>query len=273
MLSRVHNVMNIGQPDSDDGDNLRLASGTTVPADGTAGYVTGCLFLHTDGSAGTTNYQNEGTAASSAFVAVAALTAAQEALLSATAGVATASKALILDSGGDLTSGSIILSDLPTTAGVGITVAADSFVSGVQKVGTLFKTTIVLEVDGLNGGGTADDIIGDDGTGAAHLGQITAARNGTIFAGSMTCLEAPSGEDADIDLHSADEATGVEDTAISALSNVAKLVNAGDWTAGALKPLTLFPAADQYLYLTNGDVTTSGGLYSGGIFLIELWGK
>ena len=180
---------------------------------------------------------------------------------------------LCVDAAAGTWAGPIINTDMATSAGVGITGAADSVVYGVQRIGTLYKTSIVIEVDGLNGGATADDIIGDDGSGVAHLGQITAVRNGTIFAGAMTCLELPAGEDVDIDLHSADESTGVEDTAISALSNVAKLVNAGDWTAGALKPLTLFPAADQYLYLTNGDVTTSGGLYSGGIFLIEMWGK
>lgn len=191
-------------------------------------------------------------------------------LLGATAGTATASTALVLDSSGEVTAGPLILSDLPTTAGVGITGTADNFASGVQKIGSLFKTTIVIDVDGLNCGGTAGDVIGADGAGAAHLGQITAARNGTIFAGRMTCLELPTGGDPDIDLYSAAEATGVEDTAITALTET-QLVNSADLVAGTVLPLTAFPAADEYLYLVCG--TATAGTYTAGLIEIVLWGK
>jgi len=78
-------------------EGLLSSSGATVPTAGTSGYQTGCIFQHTDGGAGTAFYINEGTFASCAFEAVAGLTAAQEALLGATAGTATASKAIILD--------------------------------------------------------------------------------------------------------------------------------------------------------------------------------
>jgi hypothetical protein len=45
-----------------------LASGVTVPADGTAGYQPGCLFQHTDGTTNATVlYCNIGTAASCDF--------------------------------------------------------------------------------------------------------------------------------------------------------------------------------------------------------------
>jgi hypothetical protein len=46
------------------------AYGTTVPADGSAGYATGCIFRHTDGTAGTALYCNEGTDTSCNFDAV-----------------------------------------------------------------------------------------------------------------------------------------------------------------------------------------------------------
>lgn len=52
------------------GVGILLAYGTTVPADGADGYATGCLFIHTDGTAGTTLYCNEGTADSADFDAV-----------------------------------------------------------------------------------------------------------------------------------------------------------------------------------------------------------
>ena len=53
-----------------DAGDLILCHGTTVPADASAGYAVGCLFIHTDGAAGTALYCNEGTNASSDFDAV-----------------------------------------------------------------------------------------------------------------------------------------------------------------------------------------------------------
>jgi len=165
----------------------------------------------------------------------------------------------------------VILDDMAATAGVGITGAADSFASKVEKIGTLFKTTIVIDIDGLNCGGTADDIIGDDGTGAASLGQITAARNGTIFAGTLRCIEAPTTGDEDIDLWSADAGAGVEDTAMSAQTGEIKHTDGGNLAAGTEVPLTTYPADTQFLYLACG--TSTAGEYASGILVIELWGK
>ena len=69
MIDRVCSLLRI-KPPSVEAEGLLLASGTTVPADGTAGYQTGCLFQHTDGGAGTALYVNEGTVASCDFDAV-----------------------------------------------------------------------------------------------------------------------------------------------------------------------------------------------------------
>lgn len=41
--------------------------GVTKPADGLVGYATGCLFVKTDGGAGTALYVNEGTHLSADF--------------------------------------------------------------------------------------------------------------------------------------------------------------------------------------------------------------
>jgi hypothetical protein len=166
---------------------------------------------------------------------------------------------------------STLAGNVANTAGVGITGTADSYVTSVEKIGSIIKTTILIEVDGLNSGGTADDIVGADGAGVAHLGQITAAVNGTIFAGKITCLETPTGGDPDVDLWYANEATGVENTAISALTGETQCIDHGDWTGGEQGNLTAMPAADKYLYLTTGDATEA--TYTAGIFLIELYGK
>ena len=50
--------------------HILIAFGITVPADGKPGYATGCLFIHTDGGAGTSLYANEGTSSSADFDAV-----------------------------------------------------------------------------------------------------------------------------------------------------------------------------------------------------------
>lgn len=165
---------------------------------------------------------------------------------------------------------SVILDGLATTAGSGIDGIATSFTESVEKVGDLFKTTILIDLTGLRST-AAGDIIGDDGTSnPCHIGQITAARNGTIFAGKITCLEAPLGGDPDIDLYSATEATGTEDDAITGLTET-QLINSGDHVVNAFKSLTAFPAANEYLYMVAGATTNAD--YTAGILLIELYGK
>lgn len=154
-------------------------------------------------------------------------------------------------------------------AGIGITGAAASFTTSVEKIGSIIKTTIIIDLAGLNSGGVADDVIGDDGSGVAHLGQITAAVNGTIISGKLTCLETPATGDDDIDVYSATENTGVEDTAIGDLTETA-LCNSGDLVAGTEVALAA-PAADQFLYLVGG--TGGDATYSAGILKLEFWGK
>lgn len=153
-------------------------------------------------------------------------------------------------------------------AGIGITGAAAYFNSSVTRFGNLIKTEILIDLTGLNSGGAADDIIGDDGTGVAHLGQITAAVNGTIIAGRLKCLETPATGDDDIDIYSATEATGVEDSAITDLTET-QLCNSGDLTSSSEVALTP-PAANQYLYLVGG--TGGSATYTAGILLLEFWG-
>lgn len=69
MIARICQLLRIGQPVQSD-VGLLSASGATVPTDGTAGYQTGCLFQHTDGTSGTALYVNEGSVTSCNFDAV-----------------------------------------------------------------------------------------------------------------------------------------------------------------------------------------------------------
>jgi len=155
-------------------------------------------------------------------------------------------------------------------AGAGITTGSGTvYRSSVQRSGGIITTRILIDLTGLRSTGGAD-IIGVNGTAlVCHIGQITAARNGTILTGSMECFEAPGGGDPDINIHSADEGTGVEDGAISGLAETL-LVNSGDATLGSKVFFAAVPAADQFLYLTTGAATDAD--YTAGKLLIELMG-
>jgi hypothetical protein len=158
------------------------------------------------------------------------------------------------------------------TEGTGISDAANEICEHcVTRFGGLYKTEIVIDLTSLNSS-AAGDIIGKNTTANCHLGQITAAKNGTIFAGRVTCLETPATGEPDIDLYSATESGGTEDDPVSGLNETALMEAAADWTAGTVKVLTAYPAANEYLYLVGSGGGTDA-TYTAGIFLIELWGR
>ena len=159
---------------------------------------------------------------------------------------------------------------LSVEAGTGITTGSGTiYRTAVQRVGGIITTKILIDLTGLRSTGSGD-IIGVNGTAlVCHIGQITAAQNGTILTGSMECFEAPAGGDPDINIHSATEGTGVEDGAIGDLTETL-LVNAGDATLGSKVYFSAVPAADQFLYLTTGAATDAD--YTAGKLFIELMG-
>jgi len=160
--------------------------------------------------------------------------------------------------------------NLVTGAGAGITDGAGTIIkTGVQNIGGVIKTQILLDLTDLSSATTVLDIIGI-GAGVAHLGQITAAENGTILGGTMTCLEVPASLD-DIDLYSAPEATGVFEALVTDLTERALLTAGAAWTLGLVRPLSGLPAANEFLYLANG-VADTADVFTAGRFLIELIG-
>ena len=141
--------------------------------------------------------------------------------------------------------------------------------SSVGIEGDFIKTRIYIDLTGAASSTDDLDIIGK--LGAAHIGQITAAINGTIVGGTITCLEAPTGGIADIDLYAATVGTGAFDDGIEPLTETA-LLTAGDaWTLGEMKALSGTPAANGYLYLCGGAAGTAA-TYTAGKLLIELIG-
>lgn len=166
--------------------------------------------------------------------------------------------------------------NLEVLAGTGMTGGAGgSFGSSVERVGGIIHTTIIVDLTGLNSKATDKDIIGVVGANPAHMGKITVARNGTIFMGTMRCIEVPAVGDENIALWSAVESSGSEDDLITDLDETLLLDSQGDgtdWAAGDVIDIPVFPVANDYLYLAQGDPTGTTATYTGGKFILEFWG-
>jgi hypothetical protein len=148
------------------------------------------------------------------------------------------------------------------TSGVGTICKVNGGLSG-----GIYRMTVLIDLTGLNSGGAAGDIIGLDGT--ALPCYIARLPTMTVLGGRMTCLELPAGGDTDIDLYSAAEGTGVEDQAITALTET-QIINAGTQALGTVTFFSADPAINQYLYLVGQ--STSNATYTAGRFLIEIFG-
>lgn len=181
------------------------------------------------------------------------------------------------DSEASTATGRIILSgSLGNTPGTGITGQGTATVkTSCIKIGDIITTTIITDLTGLASNAT-DDIIGKaGGTANSHFGQITAAVNGTVMMGSITCLETPTTGDPDIDMYTATVATGAEDAAVTGLTETALSTAGGDFVGagilGTFGGVTVVPPANGYLYLANGGGTTDG-TYDAGKFIIQFYG-
>lgn len=149
-----------------------------------------------------------------------------------------------------------------------ITATVASVTSAIIQTGNIIKTTMVIDLTGAKSVATDLDIIGD--TGVCYLGQITSAVNGVIYAGQVGCAIVPTTGADDIDLYSATEDTGAYDGLVTDLTEKALMTAGGAHAIGTVKPFTLLPAADDYLYLTSGEAVA--GTYDAGTLTIEMWG-
>jgi len=153
--------------------------------------------------------------------------------------------------------------------GAGFLGTGTVYESSVIREGSLIKTSIVIDLTGAASSTTDLDIIGTSGV--SHIGQFTAAVNGTYMGGKLTCLEVPTGGVTDIDLYAATEGTGAYNGLVTDLVETALVTSGGAWTLGATKPLLVDVAANKYLYLTGGAAGTAA-TYTAGRFLLEIWG-
>lgn len=158
------------------------------------------------------------------------------------------------------------------TPGTGISTGSGTICGGhVSRAGSLIKTEIFIDVTGLTSAAVGD-IIGVVSAKNCYIGQITAAVNGTIVFGQITCLETPAGGDPDIDFYSTcTEATGTQDAAISGLTGEVAFTANGDWSGAIQTPIALsaLPGVG-YMYMVDAGGTAV--IYTAGQFLLELWG-
>ena len=175
--------------------------------------------------------------------------------------------AVTVTSGDKMANEAVGSAGIEGTAAVYIT-QVNRLKSDVSTNVNIVKTSLMIDLTGLKDGGTAGDIIGKDGSGVAYIGKVTTANQGVVFGVTMTCLETPAGGSTDIDLFSATEGTGVNDTGIGALTETS-IINAGAAAAGTMVAGGDI-AADQFLYLVSQG--TGDAAYTAGRFLIEILG-
>ena len=160
------------------------------------------------------------------------------------------------------------------TVGTGISACATAIVKyGISQSGGIITTRILIDITGLQSGGTADDIFGDPtGTGVnSNFGRITTAVNGVIWGGDFRCFETPAGCNIDVDVNTGTAASGTQDADVKAVAGYAQMLDGGNQAAfAATQPLTAIPAANSYLYLSAG--TTTDAAASAGRFLLTLYG-
>lgn len=243
----------------DKSGDILFATGTDVPTDTTSGYSKACIFVDTDVADGTSGwYENVGTNTSCNFDSMTATAAEINAALDGN--TATAAE---LTQAADISAQNVKM--VPSSV---ITASAAAVKQSVVQHGDIIETTMFIDLTGLKSTATGGDIIGD--TGVSYIGRVTAAVNGTIFAGEMGCSEVPTTGDDDIDLYSATEGTGAYDGAIADLVETALVTAGGAHAIGTVKPFTALPTANQYLYLTTGG--TTAGTYDAGQIYIKLFG-
>tara|TARA_Y100001937_G_C6969224_1_gene262486 strand:- start:39 stop:653 length:615 start_codon:yes stop_codon:yes gene_type:complete len=155
---------------------------------------------------------------------------------------------------------------LATEAGAGITGGTGTvYKSSVQRVGGIIVTEIFIDLTGLRSP-TNGTLIGVNGTSdPVHIGQITTAQNGLIFAGSMEGFEGTSGGTTRIDVN--DSANGA---LVTGNGHQTTLLDGTGVSAGSKEIFTVLPSPDRFLYLATG--ASSVADYTAGKILITLVG-
>lgn len=158
-----------------DSRGVLLAYGNTVPSDGEAGYAMGCIFIDTNGAAGSVMYANEGSNTSADFNTslvsgdISAVTTDSVGLVGGASSGAAAPKLGITvknSTGGTLTKGTLVrvsgyssgylVTKADADAGLMATHVLDADISDAAS-GTAYAITVVTGID-TSGGSVGDPL-------------------------------------------------------------------------------------------------------------------
>lgn len=173
-----------------------------------------------------------------------------------------------------LSSTTTMIVDMPVTApGAGFDTATGVYYLPHGKKGTsgmiIAEWYVDLNNAAVSASATDGDAIGEAAGGAAYIGQITAALNGTVQAIEVICMEVPTVASADINIYSNASNALVYDDALG--GGTLLIDAAGAWTLGMMKVANNLPAANDYVYLGVG-AAGGNGAYGAGKFLIRIYG-
>jgi len=155
-----------------------------------------------------------------------------------------------------------------------VSTAGAPIYSQFRDKGTIV-TKIMVNLDGLGvKGDAANDAIGLAAGGNAYIGRVVVANTGVLYKGEVACLEVPGQQTAtittDIDVAFNSSGTIAFDGAVGGDKlNTGGFANVGMGFVGGI-PASV--AANDYIYLVEGDSAATTGEYSTGKLLITLYG-
>lgn len=132
-------------------------------------------------------------------------------------------------------------------------------------------TEIHVDLTGLKGAGnTARDVLGLD-SGASYIGKYVVGTYGVVYRVEMTCLEVPVGCGTLTDLDLEAEASAA--LILDGICSDEVVIAGADMAAGAqvtndAPSLT----ADRSFYLTEGDTSGDGTVFTAGQYIIRFYG-
>ena len=183
------------------------------------------------------------------------------------------STTLVVDGASTLT-GAVLKGATATEHGAGAVATSFAPVTRRSTSNGVITTKIHFDLTGLGGkGGTANDVIGLPAGGNAFIGRNVVGTNGVIYRAELACIElaAAASGSATVDIDVATNTSGT--IAYDGAGGTAKLFNTGGMVAGQeLSNITPAITANDFFYLVEGDTAATDGVYSGGQFVLTLYG-
>jgi len=170
--------------------------------------------------------------------------------------------------------GAVLKGATATEHGAGAVATSFAPVTRRSTSNGVITTKIHFDLTGLGGkGGAANDVLGLPAGGNAFIGRNVVGTNGVIYRAELACIElaAAASGSATVDIDVATNASGT--IAYDGAGGTAKLFNTGGMVAGQeLSNITPAITANDFFYLVEADTAATDGVYSGGQFVLTLYG-